>query len=183
MSMAQAKQHQMSQTANNESQNPTTEPQPIRSYRDEKLGPKFAKLVLERQILSEQIKMYKVSKDLISESLLGPMLSSKLDAVMVESYRVDVIRNHSEKLNQEKLKQNLLELGVDGDVIDTAFEDATDDVDGDPYVKVTDTEKAAKTRQEKKAKVTPIKSGKAVKRVTAAKTSGYGKGKKGGKKK
>lgn len=120
----------------------------VPSYREAKLGPRFAKLVMERQELKSVIKDLEEKADWTGEALLEELAGTGFKGVMVDSYHVQIVDQTRTSLSKEKL----LELGVPASVILSATVESNS-----TYLKVTDTDKGRTTRKEKKAGVTAIK--------------------------
>lgn len=119
----------------------------VPDYRTAGVSKKIVAAAMKQVAVNTQIKKLKAELDDLNGEIGVEMAKAGASAVMVGVYRVNLIDSSNSTLNKEKL----LECGVPAETIvectvKTAYS----------YVTVTDTEKAAIGRKEKKAGVKPI---------------------------
>jgi len=122
----------------------------IPSYRDVGLTPKFAKTVLERQAISDQIDELEEKKKGLSDQIFEDLAGTGLKAVQVDDFRPTVVDQDRRSISAEKL----LELGVPATTIEAATV-----VSHSSYLRVYDTAKGRTRGQEKRSGVKSIEKG------------------------
>jgi hypothetical protein len=122
----------------------------VPSYRDAKLTPRFAKDVMERQSLSEQIDELEERKKVASDRIFADLAQTGLKAVQVDDYRPTIVDQDRRSISAEKL----LELGVPATVIEQATM-----VSHSSYLRVYDTAKGRTRGQEQRSGVQSIRKG------------------------
>lgn len=123
----------------------------VQSFKAAGFGPRFAKLVFERQELKSKIKELEARCEPLTEELQVEMMGSPVKSVKVDDYQVTLVDSVRTHLSKEKL----LELGVSPSVIEQATVSTPS-----TSLRVTDTGKAKVGAKERKAKVTSIKTAK-----------------------
>jgi hypothetical protein len=122
----------------------------IPGYREVGLTPKFAKLVMERQSISDQIDELEEKKKGLSDLIFQDLAGTGLKAVQVDDYRPTVVDQDRRSISAERL----LELGVPATTIEAATV-----VSHSSYLRVYDTAKGRTRGQEKRSGVESIRKG------------------------
>ena len=122
----------------------------VPSYRDVSLPPRFARDVMERQQLSDQIRELEERKKVISDRIFEDLAATGLRAVQVDDFRPAVVDSERSKIDPKLL----LEQGVSATVIQKATV-----VSHSTYLQVFDTAKGRVRGQEKREGVKPIRKG------------------------
>jgi hypothetical protein len=123
----------------------------VPSYQDLKLGIKFARAVLDRQDLSDQIKDLEEKKGRVTDYLFEEVAQSGVQKVGVDDYVVQIVDSERKTLSAEKL----LEAGVSADVIARCME-----VKHSTFLRVDDRRKASDRAKERSEGVESIRRGK-----------------------
>jgi hypothetical protein len=123
----------------------------VPSYRDVSLPPRFARDVMDRQQLTDQIHELEERKRVISERIFEDLAATGLRAVQVDGYRPAVVDSERSKIDPKLL----LEQGVSAFVIQKATV-----VSHSTYLQVYDTAKGKVRGQEKREGVEPIRKNK-----------------------
>jgi len=122
----------------------------VPSYREVNLPARFARDVMDRQQLSDQIHELEEKKKVISERIFEDLAATGLRAVQVDDFRPAVVDSERSKIDPRLL----LEQGVSATVIQKATV-----VSHSTYLQVFDTAKGKVRGQEKREGVKPIRRG------------------------